>query len=71
VAKMQSFSFWASLQTGNRSSIRLSAEMSKLDTQDWGLDNVVPDTLSNVLLLGESAANYDLWLISGSWTYRF
>jgi hypothetical protein len=71
VAKMQSFSFWASLQTGARSSIRLSAEKAKLKTDDWGLDNVVPDTLSNVLLLGESAANYNLWLISGSWTYRF
>jgi hypothetical protein len=71
VAKMQSFSFWASLQTGARSSIRLYAELSKLDTQDWGLDNVETDTLANVLLLGESAANYDLWLISGSWTYRF
>lgn len=71
IAKMQSFSFWASLQTGARSSIRLSAEKAKLKTDDWGLDNVVPDTLSNVLLLGESAANYNLWLISGSWTYRF
>jgi len=71
VAKLQSFSLWASLQTGSRSSIRVSAEKSKLMSQDWGLDNVNPDTLTNVLLLGESAANYDLWLISGSWTYRF
>jgi hypothetical protein len=71
VAKMQSFSLWASLQTGSRSSIRLSAEKSKLKTDDWGLDNVTPGTLTNVLLLGESAANYNLWLISGSWTYRF
>jgi len=71
VAKMQSFSFWASLQTGTRSSIRLMAEKAKLKTDDWGLDNVVPNSLTNVLLLGESAANYNLWLISGSWTYRF
>jgi len=71
VAKLQSLSFWASVQTGSRSSIRLSAEKSKLKSDDWGLDNVSPNTLTNVLLLGESAANYNLWLISGSWTYRF
>lgn len=71
VAKMRSFSFWASLQTGTRSSIRLTAEKADLKSSDWGLDYVAPDTLKNVLLLGQSAANYDLWLISGSWTYRF
>jgi MtrB/PioB family decaheme-associated outer membrane protein len=71
VAKMRSFSFWASLQTGTRSSIRLTAEKADLKSSDWGLDHVVPDTLKRVLLLGQSAANYDLWLISGSWTYRF
>jgi hypothetical protein len=32
---------------------------------------VEPDTLANVLLLGEGAANYDLWLITGTWTYHF
>jgi hypothetical protein len=68
---MRSFSFWASLQTGTRSSIRLTAEKADLKSSDWGLDYVAPDTLKNVLLLGQSAANYDLWLISGSWTYRF
>jgi MtrB/PioB family decaheme-associated outer membrane protein len=71
VSRMQSFSFWASLQTSERSSIRLTAEKADLKSRDWGLDNVVPDSLANVLLLGESAANYDLWLISGSWTFRF
>ncbi len=70
-AKMRSLSFWASLQTGERSSIRVSAEKADLKSADWGLDDVLPDTLANVLLLGESSANYDLWLISGSWTYRF
>jgi MtrB/PioB family decaheme-associated outer membrane protein len=69
--KLRSISGWASLAVGERSSIRLSVEGSQLDTDDFGLDNVVPDTLANVLTLGESAANYDLILVSGSWTYRF
>lgn len=71
IAKMRSLAFWASFATGERSSLRLSAEKADLRTKDWGLDNVEVNTLVNVLLLGESAANYDLWLISGSWTYRF
>ena len=71
ISKMKSFSFWTTFATGDRSNLRLVAENAELKTQDWGLDNVVPGTLSNVLLLGESAANYDLWLFSASWSYRF
>ena len=70
-SKLRSFGGWASLDVGTRSSIRLTVESSKLDTADFGLDNVVPDTLSNVLTLGESAANYDIILVTGSWTFRF
>jgi MtrB/PioB family decaheme-associated outer membrane protein len=59
-AEMRSFSLWASFATGDRSNIRLTAENAKLSSDDWGLDHVVPGTLANVLLLGQSAANYDL-----------
>ncbi|HEX9174060.1 MAG TPA: MtrB/PioB family outer membrane beta-barrel protein, partial [Telluria sp.] len=69
-AKMRSYSLWGSFQLGDQSSIRLTAEASDLSTSDWALDGVVPDTLANVLLLGESAANYDLWLVYASWNYR-
>jgi hypothetical protein len=70
-AKMRTFTLWGSFQLGRHSSIRLAAESSELSTSDWGLDGVVPDSLANVLLLGESSPNYDLWLLSGAWTYRF
>lgn len=70
-SEWRSFSLWGSAEVGEHSLIRLSAENADLNTADWGLDNVVPDTLANVLLLGESAANYDLWLFSASWTYQF
>lgn len=70
-AKMRTFTLWGSLQVSEQSSVRLSAENSDLSTSDWGLDGVAPDTLANVLLLGESAANYDLWLVYASWNYRF
>ena len=70
-AEMRTFTLWGSAQVSANSSIRLEAENAELTTRDWALDGVAPDTLANVLLLGESAANYDLWLITGSWTYRF
>ena len=68
---MRTFTLWGSAQVGQSSSIRLAAENAELATRDWALDGVAPDTLANVLLLGESAANYDLWLISASWRYQF
>jgi len=70
-AKMRTFTLWGSAEVGANSSIRLSAENADLVTRDWALDGVAPATLANVLLLGESAANYDLWLITGSWSYHF
>jgi MtrB/PioB family decaheme-associated outer membrane protein len=70
-ADMRTFMLWGSAQVGAHSSVRLAAENARLKTRDWGLDGVEPDTLANVLLLGESAANYDLWLITGTWTYHF
>jgi MtrB/PioB family decaheme-associated outer membrane protein len=71
VSKMQTFSIWGNIAVGDSSSIRLAAENAKLKTKDWGLDGVDPGTLAWVLLLGQNSANYDLWLISASWSYRF
>ncbi len=69
--RMQSFSMWGSFALGECSSIRLTAENARLKSQDWALDFVEPDTLPWVLLPGQSAARYDLWLISASWSYQF
>ena len=71
ISKMQTFSIWGSIEVGDRSSIRLTAESAQFKSKDWALDNVDTDTLAWVLLLGQGAANYDLWLISASWSYRF
>ena len=62
---------WSRFAMGERSSIRLSAQSAKLTSKDWALDGVEPDTVSRVLLPGQAAANYDLWLVSAAWTYRF
>lgn len=70
-AKLRTFTLWGSARLSTNSVIRLAAESSDLSSSDWALDGVTQDTLANVLLLGESAAYYDLWLISASWRYQF
>ncbi|MDX1381780.1 MAG: MtrB/PioB family outer membrane beta-barrel protein, partial [Xanthomonadales bacterium] len=68
---MTSFSAYARFYVNDQAAVRLSVEWAELDTEDFGLDGVGPDTLSNVLLLGESAANYDVTLVSLSYLYRW
>jgi len=68
---MRSISAWALLDIGDHSSLRFSIEDQQLDTDDFALDNTVPATMANVLTLGQSAANYEVILVMGSYTYRF
>ncbi len=70
-SRMQTFSLWGSFALGKRSSVRLTAENARLKSQDWALDSVEPDTLPWVLLPGQNAGNYNLWLVSASWSLRF
>jgi len=70
-SKLRSLGAWGSFDIGASSSIRLSVENSKLGSSDFALDNVLPDTLSNVLTLGESAPDYNIVLVTGSFSYRF
>ncbi|MDH3671578.1 MAG: MtrB/PioB family decaheme-associated outer membrane protein [Gammaproteobacteria bacterium] len=41
------------------------------DTDDWQLDGVQPDTIPNVLTLGETSPSYDLYVVGLSIRYRF
>jgi len=69
-SRMQSWSVFGRFDINDRNAIRLSYEKQKLSTADFYLDGVAVDTLENVLLLGESAPNYDLSLLMLSWSYR-
>ena len=46
-------------------------EAQDLVTTDFALDGVPIDGPHNVLLLGESAANYDLKLLMMTYSYRY
>jgi len=69
--KLRTFVIYGQMEINERSSVELRAESGKLTVDDFALDNVTQDTLFNVLTLGQPTQDYDLWLISASWSYRF
>jgi MtrB/PioB family decaheme-associated outer membrane protein len=69
--KLRTFVIYGQMDISERSAIELRAERGKLTVDDFALDNVTQDTLANVLTLGQPTQDYDLWLISASWKYRF
>jgi len=71
VSEMTSVSVFATVFINERSSVRFAYEQQDLRTDDFALDDVPVDGPSNVLLLGESAANYDLTLFMMSYSYRY
>lgn len=68
---LSSASAWLGFGLGERTRLHFSLELSELDSTDFALDDVLPDTLANVLTLGESAANYDQMLLWASLTTKF
>jgi MtrB/PioB family decaheme-associated outer membrane protein len=69
--KLRSFVIYGQMDINDRSGILLRAESGKLTVDDFALDNVTQDTMAWVLTLGQPTQDYDLWLISASWSYRF
>jgi MtrB/PioB family decaheme-associated outer membrane protein len=71
VSKLQSWTAYARLRINDRSAVRLSYEQQQLTSSDFGLDQIPVDGQTSVLLLGQSAANYDLSLVMLSWSYSY
>jgi MtrB/PioB family decaheme-associated outer membrane protein len=71
VSKLRSFTVYADFDFGEKSTIRLAAENSKLRMDDFSIDNIEPDTMASVLSFGQATPDYDIVLISASWRYRF
>ncbi len=71
ISQMESWTVFGLFQINRRSAIRLSYEKQELRTSDFALDDVPVDGPSNVLLLGQAAANYDLSLVMAAYVYRY
>jgi MtrB/PioB family decaheme-associated outer membrane protein len=69
--KLRTFVVYGKMDISERSAVMLRAESGKLTVDDFGLDNVTQDTLASVLTLGQPTQDYDLWMFSASWSYRF
>jgi MtrB/PioB family decaheme-associated outer membrane protein len=69
--EMTSYSVYGKYRLNDKSAIRLGVEYNELKATDFAVDGILPDTLSNVLLLGEGSPRYDLTLVSLSYRYRF
>lgn len=50
---------------------KLSYGYETYETFDWGLDNVRPNTLANVITLGNISPDYAVHLVGASMIYRF
>jgi hypothetical protein len=53
-----------------RFGINLQARWERFETQDWGLQDVEPDTISSVLTMGANPYDYDVWVFGIGFTYR-
>ena len=65
---MDSLRLRASYNVSARLAIDLSARWERFATEDWGLEGVAPDTIPNVLALGASPYDYDVWVFGVGFT---
>lgn len=71
VNKMQTLKLYGGYRLNKKSTVELAAEWSRLGADDYGLDDVAPNTMENVLSFGQSAQGYDIWLLSAYWRREF
>jgi len=52
-------------------SLRADVWYESYRSNDWALDGIAPNTLANVILLGETSPDYNVYVVSLSLIYRF
>lgn len=52
-------------------SLRFGAWYERYRSRDWSVDGIAPNTLANVILLGEDSPDYNVYVFSFSAIYRF
>ena len=69
--KMHSLRLYADYKLEKNTTLKLSYRYEKYDEDDWSLDGVRPDTIPEVLLLGEDAPDYNQHVFGVSLVTRF
>jgi len=67
---MDSLRLGMNYNVSERFGINVQARWERFETQDWGLQDVAPDTISSVLTMGASPYDYDVWVFGVGFTYR-
>jgi MtrB/PioB family decaheme-associated outer membrane protein len=68
---LNSLKFYVDWRFKQKLSLNASIWYEDYDSDDWQLDGVAPDTISNVLTLGETSPSYDLYFLSLAVRYKF
>ncbi len=67
---MDSLRLALNYNVSERFGINVSARWERLEMEDWGLEGVAPDTISQVLTMGANPYDYDVWVFGVGFTYR-
>ena len=68
---LKSLKVYADYRMKDNMTVHAALWYESYDTKDWSLDNVDPDTVSNVLGFGELSPSYDVSVITVSLRYKF
>ena len=67
---IDAFRLTLSYAWSERLDLDLDLRYESMDSADWSLDGVMPDTLPTVLTMGAMAYDYDVWAVGLSFSYR-
>lgn len=71
VTRLNSLNIYGSYQWKKDTAIRVGYWVEKFKSTDWAVDNVEPNTLANVITLGEDSPDYTVHVITLSLRQRF
>ena len=66
---MDSLRFTLDYIVSRKLTINASARWERFEAEDWGLEGVAPDTISNVLTMGANPYDYDVWVFGIGFRY--
>lgn len=71
VTRLNSISLYGKYKLTNALSLKVRYRFEKFRSTDWAVDDVAPNTLANVITLGEESPDYRIQVVTVSLAYRF